>query len=85
MELLDDDILITVTLSTPLRDIGTKNKDSSPTTSSDNQDPLETELAALKSFVMEQFFLIKKSIKEIKDLNHEAANYVIMSLCSWNR
>ena len=84
LELLDDDILIKVTLSTPSRDIRTKNKDSSPTTSSDNQDPLEAELAALKWFVMEQFFLIKKLIKEIKDLNHEAANYV-MSLCSWNR
>ena len=82
LESLDDDILITVTLSTPSRDIGIKNKDSSPTTSCDNQDPLETELAALKSFVMEQFFLIKKSIKEIKDFNHEAAN---PTLCSWSR
>ena len=41
---------------------------------------METELAARKSFVVEQFFLIKKSIKEIKDPNHEAANstYVVM-------
>ena len=80
LETLDDDIPITVTLSTPSRDIGIKNKDSAPTTPCDNQVPLETELAALKSFVVEQFFLIKKSIKEIKDPNHEAANstYVVM-------
>ena len=74
LESLDDDILITVTSSTPSRDIRMKNKDSSPTTSCDNQDPVETELAALKSFLMEQFFVIKNSIKEIKDLNHEVAN-----------
>ena len=80
METLDDDIPITVTLSTSSRDIEIKNKNSAPTTPCDNQVPLETELAALKSFVVEQFFLIKKSIKEIKDPNHEAANstYVVM-------
>ena len=80
LETLDDDIPIAVTLSTPSRDIGIKNKDSAPTTPCDNQVPLETELAALKSFVVEQFFLIKKSIKEIKDPNHEAVNstYVVM-------
>ena len=79
LETLDDDIPIAVTLSTPSRDIGIKNKDSAPTTPCDNQVPLETELAALKSFVVEQFFLIKKSIK-IKEPNHEAANstYVVM-------
>ena len=49
LETLDDDIPITVTLSTPSRDIGTKIKDSAPTTSCDNQVPLETELAAVKS------------------------------------
>ena len=74
LETLDDDIPITVTLSTPSRDIEIKNKDSAPTAPCDNQTPLETELAALKSFVVEQFFLIKKSIKEIKDPNHEPAN-----------
>ena len=80
LETLDDDIAITVTLSTPSRDIGIKNKDSAPITPWDNQFPLETELTALKSFVEEQFFLIKKSIKEIKDPNHEAANsiYAVM-------
>ena len=80
LETLDGDIPIALTLSTPSRDIGIKNKDSAPTTPCDNQVSLETELAALKSFVVEQFFLIKKSIKEIKDPNHEAVNstYVVM-------
>ena len=80
METLDDDILIAVTLSTPSRDIGIKNKDSASRTPCDNQVPLETELAALISFVVERIFLIKKSIKEIKDPNPEAANstYVVM-------
>ena len=80
METLDDDIPIAVTLSTPSRDNGIKNKDSTPTTPCDNQVLLETQLAALKSFVVEQLFLIKKSVKEIKDPNHEAANstYVVM-------
>ena len=73
-------IPITVTLSTPTKDIGIKNKDSAPTTPCDNQVTLETELTALKSFVLEQFFLIKKSIQEIKDPNHEVTNstYVAM-------
>ena len=78
LETLDDDIPIAVTLSTPSRDIGIKNKDSAPTTPCDNQVPLETELTALKSFVVEQFFLIKKSIQEIKNPNHEAATYAVM-------
>ena len=76
LETLDDDIAITVTLSTPSTDIGIKNKDSAPTTPWDNQVPLETELTALKLFVEEKFFLIKKSIKEIKDPSHEAANSI---------
>ena len=67
LETLDDDIPIAVTLSTPSRDIGIKNKDSAPTTPCDNQVPLETEFTALQSFVVEQFFLIKKSLQEIKD------------------
>ena len=80
LETLHDDILITVTLSTQSRDIKIENKESAATNLSDNQVPLETELTAPKSFVPEQFFLIKKSIQEIKDPNHEAANstYVIM-------
>ena len=80
LETLDDDIPITIILSTPSTDIGIKNKDSAPITPCDNQVPLETELTALKSFVMEQFFLIKQSIQETKYPNHEAANsiYVIM-------
>ena len=64
LETLNDDIPITITLSTPTKDIGVENKDSAPTTPYDNQVPLETELTALKSFVLlEQFFLIKKSIQ----------------------
>ena len=59
LETLDDDIPITVNLSTPSRDIRIKNKDSARTTPCNNQVPLETELTALKSFVVEQFFLIK--------------------------
>ena len=80
LETLDDDIPIAVTLSTPSKDIGIKNKDSAPTTPCDNQVPLETESTALKSFVVEQFFLIKKSIHEMKDSDDEAANstYVFM-------
>ena len=80
LEALDHDIPIAVTLSTSSRDIGIKNKDSAPTTPYNNQVPLDAELAALKSVVVEQFFLIKKSIKEIKDPNHEAANstYAVM-------
>ena len=80
LETLHGDILITVTLSTQSRDIKIENKDSAATNSCDNQVSLETELTAPKSFVLEQFFLIKKSIQEIKDPNHEAANstYVIM-------
>ena len=74
------DIPITVTLSTPTKDIGLENKDSAPTTPCDNQVTLETELTTLKLFVLEQFFLIKKTIQEIKDPNHEVANstYVAM-------
>ena len=68
------DIPITVTLSTPTKDIGLENKDSAPTTPCDNQVTLETELIALKLFVLEQFFLIKKTIQEIKDPNHKVAN-----------
>ena len=74
LETLDDDIPIAITLRTPTKDIGVENKDSAPTTSCDNQVALETELTTLKSFVLEQFFLIKKSIQEIKDPNYEAAN-----------
>ena len=51
-----------------------KNKDSAPKTICDNQVQLETESTALKSFVVGQFFLIKKSIQEIKDPNHEVTN-----------
>ena len=81
LETLDDDIPITITLSTPSRDIGTKNKDSAPITPCDNQVPsLETELTALKLFVLEQFFLIKQSIQETKDPNHEAAKF---NLCRY--
>ena len=57
-----------------------KNKDSAPTTPCDNQVPLETELTALKSFVLEQLFLIKNSIEEIKDPNHEAANLTCVAM-----
>ena len=57
-----------------------KNKDSAPKTICDNQVQLETESTALKSFVVGQFFLIKKSIQEIKDPNHEVTNstYVVL-------
>ena len=45
------DIPITVTLSTPNKDIRMENKDSAPTTPCDNQVTLESRLTALKSFV----------------------------------
>ena len=47
------DIPITVTLSTPTKDIGIEYKDTAPTTLCDNQVTLETELTALKSFLLE--------------------------------
>ena len=75
LETLDDDTLKTVTLSTSSRDIGIENKDSVPTTPCNNQVPLETELTALKSFVLEQFFLIKKSTQ---GPNHEVENVVML-------
>ena len=68
------EIPITVTLSTPTKDIRIENKDSAPTTPYDNHVTMETELTTLKSFVLEQFFLIKKTIQEIKDPNHEVTN-----------
>ena len=49
LETLDDDILITVTLGTPTKDIGVENKDSALTTPCDNHVPLKIELTALKS------------------------------------
>ena len=80
LETLGDDIPITLTLSTPTKNIAMENKDSAPTTPCDNQVPLETELTALKSFVLEQFFLIKKLIQEIKDPNHEVANSTYVAI-----
>ena len=82
LETLGDEILITVALSTPTKDIGTENKDWAPTTPCDNQVPLEIELTALKSIVPEQFFVIKKFMQEITDPNHESANstYVAMPM-----
>ena len=74
------DIPITVTLSTPIKDIGIENKDSALTTPCDNQVTLETELIALKSFVLEQFFLVKKTIQEIKDPNDEVANSTYVAI-----
>ena len=53
LETLGDDILITVTLSTQIKDIGIENKDSVPATHCKNQVLLETELTLLKSFVQE--------------------------------
>ena len=41
---------------------------------------MEIELNALKSFVPEQFFLITKSIQEVKDHNHEVSNSTFASL-----
>ena len=75
LETLYDGTLKTVTLNTPSRDIGIENKDSVPTTPCNNQVPLETELTALKSFVLEQFFLIKKSTQ---GPNHEVENVVML-------
>ena len=74
------EILTTVTLSTPTKDIRIENKDSALTTPCNNQVTLETELTAFTLFVLEHFFLIKKTIQEIKDPNYEVANstYVAM-------
>ena len=47
------DIPITVTLGTPIKNIGIEYKDTAPTTLCDNQVTLETELTALKSFFLE--------------------------------
>ena len=54
LETPGDNIPITVTLSTPSKDIGRENKNSAVTISCDNQVSLETELTDLKSFVLEQ-------------------------------
>ena len=87
LETLDDEISITVTLSSLFRDIGMENNVSAPTTPCDNQFLLETELTTLKSFVLEPVFLINRSIQEIKYPNNEVANSCqqLISLCSWNR
>ena len=61
LEKFNDDILITVTSSTPAKDVRIE-KDSAPTIPCNNQVPLETELPALKLFLLEQVFLIKKLI-----------------------
>ena len=50
---------MSVSLTTPTKDIETASK-SSATTPIRNS--LETELIAIKSFVLEQFYLIKKLI-----------------------
>ena len=57
LETLDDEISITVTLSTLFGNIRIENNISSPTTTCDNQVLLEAELTALKSFVLERFLL----------------------------
>ena len=62
LETFGDDIPITVTMSTPTKNVRMKNKDSAPTTHCNYKVLLETELTALKLLVPEQFFLIKKSI-----------------------
>ena len=58
LEMLDDDILITVTLNTRIKDIGIENKNSVPTSPCYNQFPSETELTTLKSFLLSQLLLI---------------------------
>lgn len=78
LKTLDDDILITVTLTISNKDGRIENKNS--TTPSDHQFSLETEMTALKSFVLEQLFLIKKSIQEVKDPNHETANSTCVTM-----
>ena len=52
LEILGDDIPITVTLSTPTKDMGIENKDSALTTPCNNQVSLETELTYLNFFVL---------------------------------
>lgn len=63
LETLGDDSPITVTLSAPTKGIGMENKELAPTIPCNNQIPLEAELNPLKSFVPEEFSLIKKSIQ----------------------
>ena len=58
LEMLDDDILITVTLNTRIKDIGIENKNSVPTSPCYNQFLSETELTTLKSFLLSQLLLI---------------------------
>ena len=80
LEKLGDNILITVTLNTRIKDIGIENKNSVPTSPCNNQFPSETESTTLKSFLLSQLFLINLAMQEIKDSNHEGANstYVAM-------
>ena len=59
LENIDENVPMSVSLTTPTKDIETARK-SSATTPSRNS--LETELIAIKSFVLKQFYLIKKLI-----------------------
>ena len=80
LKTLANDFRITITLSTPTKDIGIGNKYSAPTSLCDNKIPLKTELVAFKSFTLEQFFLTKNLIQEFKDLNHETGNSIYIAM-----
>ena len=62
LENVDENIPMSVNLTTPTKDIETGSK-------SLVTNPLETELIAVKSFVLKQFYLIKKLIPDIKERN----------------
>ena len=62
LENVDENIPMSVNLTTPTKDIEIGSK-------SLVTNPLETELIALKSFVLKQFYLIKKLIPDIKERN----------------
>ena len=80
LETLGNYIPITVTLRAPIKNIRIENKDSVSTTPCDNHVPLERELNAYKSFLIELLFLIKKLIQEIKDSNNETANLTYIAM-----
>ena len=68
LENIDGNIPMSITLTTPSNDIVTSSKNLATTPC---RNSLETELIALKSLVLGQFYLRKKSIQDIKDPNHD--------------
>ena len=74
---IDKSIPMSVTLTNPTKVVETLKKSSATTPC---RDPLEAVSTARKSFVLERLYLLKKSIQEIKDPDHETTNSSYVSL-----